>query len=292
MVKVLVSLALVAIIVASLFIGFIPTSCAQPDETIASIQWLGHAAFKITTSDGKLVLIDPWITGNPKCPINFSDITEADIILITHDHFDHVGDVVELANITGATVVCQYETAQRLISEKNLSKAQVIYETGMNIGGSVEIENVTITMTQAFHSSETGSPNSYIIRTKDGATIYHAGDTGVFQSMKLLGEIYDIDVALLPIGSVFTMNPTQAAYSLRLMNPKIAIPMHYGTFPILVNTTDEFVTKAHRYAPDVKIITLNPGETYVYKDIVTPTSKAPEQKVSRHWWMFWERPSN
>lgn len=290
MVKVVVSLALVAIIVASLFIVFIPTSCAQPNETIASIQvqWLGHAAFKITTSDGKIMLIDPWITGNPKCPINLSDITEADIILVTHDHFDHVGDVVELANITGATVVCQYETAQRLISEKNLSKAQVIYETGMNIGGNVEIENVTITMTQAFHSSETGNPTSYIIRTKDGATIYHAGDTGIFQSMELLGEIYDIDVALLPIGSVFTMDPTQAAYSLRLMKPKIAIPMHYGTFPTLVQTTDEFVTKAYRHAPDVKIITLNPGGTYVYKEIVTPTSKAPEQNVSKDWWKFWK----
>ncbi|RZN37163.1 MAG: metal-dependent hydrolase [Methanosarcinales archaeon] len=255
--------------VVSLFIGFFLTSRAQPDETTTSIQWLGHATFKITTSDGKTVLIDPWITDNPKCPINLSDITEADIILVTHDHFDHISDVVELANTTGATVVCQPETAQRLISEKNLSKSQVIHEKGMNTGGSVKIENVTITMTQAFHSSETGDPTGYIIRTKDGTTIYHAGDTGIFQSMKLLGEIYDIDIALLPIGSVFTMDPIQAAHSLKLIKPKIAIPMHYGTFPILIPTTDEFVTEAHRHAPNVKIVTLNTGETYEYNECGT-----------------------
>ena len=117
--------------------------------------------------------------------------------------------------------------------------------------------------------------------------IYLAKKVKITRLWNSAGEIYDIDVALLPIGSVFTMDPTQAAYSLGLLKPKIAIPIHYGTFPILVQTTDEFVTKAYTHAPDVKIITLNPGGMYVYKEIVTPTSKAPEQKVSKDWWKFW-----
>lgn len=259
------ALLLVVIIATSLILGFISISDANSKKTTTSIKWLGHASFEITTSDGKIILIDPWIKGNPKSPINLSDITKVDIILVTHDHFDHLGDTVEIANRTGAIVVTQPEIANRLISNNNLSADRLIYGSGMNIGGSVEIENITITMTQAVHSTETGSPTGYIIQTKDGAAIYHSGDTGIFQSMQLLGEIYKIDVALLPIGDIFTMGPEQAAYSLKLLKPKVVIPMHYATFPILVQKPDEFVTEAHKCAPYVKVVTLNPGETYKYK---------------------------
>jgi L-ascorbate metabolism protein UlaG (beta-lactamase superfamily) len=131
---------------------------------------------------------------------------------------------------------------------------------GMNIGGTVEIKDVKITMTQAFHTSAAGSPCGFIITLEDGKTIYHAGDTGIFQSMQLLGEIYKIDLALVPIGSAFTMDPLQAAHSLRLLKPKAAIPIHYATFPVLTQDPSEFVQLAKRKAPRTKVTVLKPGE--------------------------------
>jgi L-ascorbate metabolism protein UlaG (beta-lactamase superfamily) len=225
------------------------------------IQWSGHATFKITSTKGKIIYIDPWIKENPQCPIDLGDIDKVDIILITHDHFDHVGNTVEIAKKTGATVVCQPELAKKL--KRKLAEDQIINSgEGMNIGGSVEKESIKITMVQAFHSAESGSPAGYIIRMEDGKTIYHAGDTGIFQSMELLGNLYRIDVALLPIGGCFTMDPLQAAYSLKLLKPKIAIPMHYKTFPILVQDATDFVEKAKKLAPGVKVVVLKPGESY------------------------------
>ena len=133
---------------------------------------------------------------------------------------------------------------------------------GMNIGGSVTIEGITITMTQAFHSSGTGAPSGYIIKLEDGTVIYHAGDTGIFDSMRLLGELYRINLALLPVGSVFTMDPQQAARALTLLKPKRVIPMHYKTFPILEQSADRFVELARKEAPEVKVLVLEPGQEY------------------------------
>lgn len=225
-----------------------------------TIQWLSHAMFKITTAKGKIIYIDPWISDNPLCPISLDDVTEADVVLVTHDHFDHVANAVDIANRTGATVVAQPETVARL-KEEGLKDDQIVGNgSGMNIGGSVEIEEIRMTMTQAFHSSETGAPAGYIIKTERDLVIYHAGDTGIFKDMETLGEIYDIDIALIPIGSHFVMDPTQSAHSLRLIKPKIAIPMHYKTFPLLVQDADEFVKKAKEVAPEVEIVVLEPGE--------------------------------
>jgi L-ascorbate metabolism protein UlaG (beta-lactamase superfamily) len=132
----------------------------------------------------------------------------------------------------------------------------------MNIGGTVDIEGIGITMTQAFHSSESGAPCGYIVTLEDGTVIYHAGDTGIFESMKTLGDLYSIDMALLPIGSCFTMDPYQAAWAIKLLRPKKVIPLHYKTFPLLVQDADGFVNKAKELAPDVKVVVLNPGDTY------------------------------
>lgn len=256
------TLLLAIILLAFISIGCLSNSNEITNKTTTSIKWLGHSSFEITTSDGNVILIDPWIKGNPKSPISLSDIEKADIILITHDHFDHVGDSVEIANRTGAVVVTSPELADRLINKNNLSADRLVNGIGMNIGGTVRIYNTTITMTQAVHSVEIGAPAGYIIRTVDGTTIYHAGDTGIFGGMESLGDLYEIDIALLPIGDVFTMGPTQAAYSLKLLKPKAVIPMHYATFPILVQNTDEFVTDSYKFAPSVKVIPLAPGEIY------------------------------
>ena len=135
---------------------------------------------------------------------------------------------------------------------------------GLNIGGNLAYEGITVTMTQAFHSTLSGAPCGYIIKLEDGTTIYHAGDTGIFDTMKTFGEFYKVDVALLPIGSVFTMDPLQAAWAAKMISPKKVIPMHYKTFPILVQDPKGFVEIAKREAPGVEVVVLNPGQEYTY----------------------------
>jgi len=229
----------------------------------AKITWLSHAGFIINSPEGKTIVIDPWIKDNPLCPIKLEDIKEADIVLVTHDHFDHMGNAVDIVKNTGATIVVAPETAGKLQSEMGLSADNIVFGGyGMNIGGSAEIKGITITMTQALHSSETAAPTGFIIKLEDGKTIYHAGDTGIFESMRLLGELYNIDLALVPIGSVFVMDPYQAAHSLRLLKPKKAIPMHYKTFPIIEQDASRFVELAKQIAPEVEVIVLEPGQSY------------------------------
>ncbi len=229
----------------------------------AKITWLSHAGFIINSPEGKTIVIDPWIKDNPLCPIKLEDIKEADIVLVTHDHFDHMGNAVDIVKNTGATIVVAPETAGKLQSEMGLSADNIVFGGyGMNIGGSAEIKGITITMTQALHSSETAAPTGFIIKLEDGKTIYHAGDTGIFESMRLLGELYNIDLALIPIGSVFVMDPYQAAHSLRLLKPKKAIPMHYKTFPIIEQDASRFVELAKQIAPEVEVIVLEPGQSY------------------------------
>lgn len=132
----------------------------------------------------------------------------------------------------------------------------------MNIGGSFEMNGVTVTMTQAFHSAEVGVPTGFIIQFPGGANIYHAGDTGIFNSMKILGKLYALHVALLPIGGVFTMDPRQAAMAVARLKPSKAIPMHFGTFPILELNADRFVLLASAEAPDTEVVVLEPGNSF------------------------------
>ncbi|MFZ5649846.1 MAG: metal-dependent hydrolase [Bacillota bacterium] len=228
-----------------------------------SVKWLGHATCQITTGTGKVILIDPWITGNPACPVRREDIGKADIILVTHDHFDHMGsDIPELVRSTGATVIAQPELVG-VLREAGVDPGNIINGMGMNIGGQVEVAGVGITMTHAVHSSTAGDPVGYVIFLEDGKTIYHAGDTGIFAGMGILGSLYNIDLALIPIGSVFVMDPLQAAHSLTLLKPRAAVPIHYGTFPILVQDAGEFARLAGEKAPEVKIEVIKPGEEVV-----------------------------
>lgn len=227
------------------------------------VKWLGHAACQITSETGKVVLIDPWITGNPSCPVKKEDIKRADMILVTHDHFDHLGgDIPDLVKATGAVVIAQPELA-KVLQQAGVSAENIIFGMGMNIGGQVEVAGIRVTMTQAFHSSTAGSPVGYIISLEDGKTVYHSGDTGIFADMEILGRLYNIDLALLPIGSVFVMDPVQAAFSLTLLKPKKAVPIHYGTFPILVQDAQSFVNLAREKAPETAVEVLKPGQETV-----------------------------
>jgi len=227
-----------------------------------SIKWLSHAGFSIQTSGNKVLLIDPWITGNPLAPISPADITKSDLILVTHGHFDHAADAGSISKSTGGVIVGMPETVSQLKADSGLPDENIILGgMGMNIGGTVVVDGISVTMTQAFHSSETGSPCGYIVKLEDGTTIYHAGDTGIFGSMQILGDIYSIDVALLPIGSVFTMDPVQAVAALKLLKPKKVIPMHFKTFPILEQDADAFIELAGKETPEVEVIVLEPDQS-------------------------------
>ena len=229
------------------------------------IRWLAHSAFQIITEEGKVIYIDPWIE-NPLSPVKLDDVKEATMVLVTHDHFDHVGQAVEIVKKTGALLVANVETARRLKGEFQIPDEKICYfGYGMNIGGNLLYEGITVIMTQAFHSSETGAPCGYIIKLEDGTTIYHAGDTGIFDSMKTFGELYGIDVAMLPVGSVFTMDALQAARASKMISPRLVIPMHYKTFPILLQDGKAFVDMVAREAPGLEVAVLNPGEEYVFK---------------------------
>ncbi len=237
-------------------------SAAYAGTGDVTITFWGESAFKLE-SGGKTILIDPWITGNPVCPVKVEDITAADLILVTHDHFDHVGDTIDIAKRTGATVVAVYETALKL-QNNGLPPQNVLFGGfGRDIGGPIDINGISLVMTPAVHSSESGVPVGYIIKFPGGATVYHAGDTAIFGDMLIYGTLYPIDMALLPIGGAFTMDAVQAAESLKLLRPRKAIPMHYGTFPMLAPNADQFVTLAKKMAPGVGVTVLQPGEKYI-----------------------------
>ena len=229
-----------------------------------TIKWLSHSGFQITSPGGKILYLDPWFE-NPLSSFGIDDVKKATLVLVTHDHFDHVGQAADVVKKTGGLLVANVETGRRLQSEAHIPAEKVChFGYGMNIGGSLVYEGITVVMTQAFHSTATGAPCGYIIKLEDGTTLYHAGDTGIFDSMKTFGELYKVDVAMLPIGSVFTMDPFQAAKAVKMISPKKVIPMHYKTFPILIQEPKEFVELTKREAPGVEVIVLTPGQEYIY----------------------------
>ena len=223
---------------------------------MARITWFGHAAFKIEMAN-KTVLVDPWLDGNPTSPIKASEITKADVVFVTHDHGDHLGDAFSICKKTNATFVAAIELTD--YAEENGVKEVA----GLNIGGSTEIEGVKLTIVQALHTASKGAPTGVVIEG-EGKTVYHAGDTGLFGDMRLIGEIYKLDVALIPIGGYYTMGQREAVEAVKLLNPKVVIPMHYKTFPVLAQSADEFVKGVNERMLKVKVVTLKPGESYQF----------------------------
>jgi len=227
------------------------------------IRFLGHAFVEFTTSDNKVILFDPWTKddGNPACPIGTEEIERADLVLVSHDHFDHIGSAMAICKNTGALLGGAVQTVKRLI-EEGLSTEQVVnFGSGYMVGGGVELDWVKVVSTPAFHSSDTACPMGTIARAADGTTIYHAGDTSLFGDMELFGRLYPLDVALVPIGGVFTMDAYQASEAVRMLNPKLAIPIHYASFPIVAKTADEFMAQCAEKAAHVKVIALPAGES-------------------------------
>jgi len=221
---------------------------------VGKIRWLGHSGFEIELAD-KILFIDPWLTGNPLATMKVSDVKKADMVCVTHDHGDHLGDAIEICKQTGATFVGIHELG--VFAEENGVKEV----TGINIGGTVNVKGVIISMVQAFHSSSLGAPTGFVIKA-EGKTIYHAGDTGLFGDMRLIGEIHRPDVALIPIGDYYTMGPRGAAEAVKLIKPAVVIPMHYQTFPVLEPSAESFIKIVKEKTPKVKVVALKPGEAY------------------------------
>jgi L-ascorbate metabolism protein UlaG (beta-lactamase superfamily) len=202
-----------------------------------AITWLGHAAVRIELPDGAVLLIDPWLTGNPSCPAEFHAPERVDGILITHGHYDHFGDTLSIASAHGPNIYAIHEICVFL-------EAQGIDSVvGMNKGGTVTVPGgVEATMVDAVHSSglsadggivDGGSPAGWVLRLPSGGVIYHAGDTALFGDMSLIGERSRPDLAILPIGGHYTMGPEDAAQAAILLRARAVLPVHWGTYPIL-----------------------------------------------------------
>ncbi len=249
------------------------------------VLWLGQATFKITTPGGKVIVIDPFLTGNPKTPAEYKDLAKlgkVDLILVTHGHSDHVGtvgrtdgscDASELAKRTGAKVFGPAGLIQTMIDIGWLTAEQ-----GVRFGKGGKVQplgpQITITQVRAEHSSELtvtdpatkkttthpgGEPAGFIIQMENGFKLYHMGDTGLFGDMKLIADYYKPDLVLMPIGGHFVMDPQDAAYATReWLKPKFVIPIHYGTFPVLKGTPQEYMAALGQTT--TKVFAINPGD--------------------------------
>lgn len=227
-----------------------------------TLTWLGHGTFLFTTPQGRRILADPWVNGNPACPGSQKAITKLDVILVTHGHSDHVGDAVEIAAKTGAPVVGIFEVCQWLAGR---GVKQVL---PMNKGGTQVVAGTRVTMVHALHSSShiddagityLGEAAGYVLGFDPGPTVYFAGDTAAFADMQLIRDLYAPTLAILPIGDLFTMGPREAAKACALLGVKRAVPMHFGTFPALTGTPEAFRTLVE--SQGVEVIALKPGQS-------------------------------
>jgi len=228
------------------------------------INYLGHATFRLVTPGGGQILIDPFLTDNPQTPDELKEVGDVGTILVTHGHFDHFSDVIPIARETGATVVANFEIFSYLQGQ-GIENAMPIQK-----GGTAEVGGVKVTATNAFHSSSiqtedggsiyAGEPMGFVVEFESGFRLYHAGDTAVFGDMRLIGELYHPDLALLPIGNQVVMSPFEAAHAARLLGVGHVVPIHYGTFPFVPGTPEEFQQHVREIAPGVTVHVMNPGD--------------------------------
>ena len=237
---------------------------ANPLTDGLQLTYLGHSTFHLVTPGGQRLLIDPWVQHNPRCPEGNKAVGPLDKVLITHGHYDHIQDGVEILKATNAQAIAVFETASWL-GTKGIKNA-----APMNKGGTLAADGLKITMVHADHSCGItdgdliiygGEPGGYIIELENGYKLYHAGDTAVFGDMKLIAEIYKPDIALLPIGDRFVMSPTEAAYACRLLGVPQVIPMHYATFPLLTGTPNAFKSALSDLNVHTEVLVMEPGET-------------------------------
>jgi L-ascorbate metabolism protein UlaG (beta-lactamase superfamily) len=227
-----------------------------------TLQWLGHATFYIETSKGTSILIDPWIESNPACPKGWKAPKAIDLVLCTHGHSDHIGDALSVEKEYHPTFVGMNELAAWLTA-KGVKSA-----IGMNLGGSYRFKDVVVSMVQARHSSGIddngsivygGEPGGYVVKVDGEPSLYHAGDTALFSDMRLIRELYAPEIACLPIGDHYTMGPRAAALAAEFVGSRKAIPIHYGTFPVLTGTPAEF--RNHLKGKSIEVVEMTPGQS-------------------------------
>jgi len=230
------------------------------------ITWLGHATFRIETKDGATVIVDPWVMGNPMCPESEKQVKKADVLICTHGHFDHIGNAVAAAREGQPDqVIGSFEIGAWL------EKQGVVNATGMNKGGTIDLGWVKVTMVFADHTCGIidgdqiiygGEAAGYVLRFDNGLSLYAAGDTNVFGDMRIIGELYRPQVAILPIGDFYTMGPREAAYATRLLGVDGVIPAHYGTFPVLTGNPAALRQELQTFGlGQVEVAALNPGQS-------------------------------
>jgi L-ascorbate metabolism protein UlaG (beta-lactamase superfamily) len=226
------------------------------------VTWLGHATVLIQTK-GTTLLIDPFIEHNPKYPRNFELPSTIDYVLLTHGHGDHISDAAPVAKKHESTVVAIYELAD-YVAGQGLDQNKTM---GMNLGGTVQLGDVAASMVEAKHSSGAQDKNGthyvgiaagYVLSISGGPVLYHAGDTHVFGDMRLIGDLYHPEVAMLPIGGFYTMGPKEAVVAARYLGVKTILPIHFGTFPPLKGTPEELSALID---PGIEVVTWKPGDT-------------------------------
>jgi len=216
------------------------------------LKYFSHSAFQITTNDNKVILIDPFISDNPTNPIKYDSIAQVDFIILTHAHGDHIGDTLNLAGKFNPLVISVNELADYITSKGFRAH-------NMHIGGAHSFDFGRIKFTIAHHGSVTpdgvyaGEPAGVVL-TIEGKNIYHTGDTGLFLDMKLIGELNTIDYMLVPIGDNFTMGIDDAVKAVEFVNPKVAIPIHYNTWPIIEADPNEFKSKIENIGKTARVL--------------------------------------
>lgn len=230
----------------------------------ATLTYLGHSSFLVKTGGGKTLYIDPWLEGNPRCPQNLQAPQEADLVCVTHGHFDHTSGVIPIFKKKPCIVAGPYELVNLLAADGGFGDKA----SGMNKGGTVAFGDIKVTLTHAMHSSSYGNPGNYagepcglVITFEDGKKLYDAGDTALFGDMRFIGELYAPDLCLLPIGDRFTMDPRQAAIACELLGAKRAVPIHHSTFPPLTGTPAQFREEVKKRGLATEVVVLEPGQT-------------------------------
>lgn len=231
---------------------------------IKSITFAGHSSVLFET-ESLTVAVDPWLEGNPACPQKLKSLPKLDLICLTHGHFDHASEAAALARKHGCAIAAIFELANIMQKVEGVPEQQII---SMNKGGSVDFKGLTVTLTHALHSSSYETPQGSLyageacgVVLRDGTnSIYHSGDTMVFSDMEIIRELYRPGICLLPVGDHYTMDPKQAALAARMCGARIAIPLHYRTFPILRGTAEQFREACSRY--DIQAVALEPGQSY------------------------------